>query len=1044
MRWGTEHRTSKVRMPRWRGGSAFDVRCFLRLLVISLLFVTSAQAAITFDATPSGGASAATTLELVQDTAAGSPTGQYIGLRFSSSTVLTNVYARATVGGAGFSLDATEPATHFIGDLSSTAKTSYWFINNPTSGNGTFQVQIYVGDPAAGGVLQATSTSYTLRSLDSDQAAAANKILSVTINGGSPVVLGQNFDVVVVYTVNSTANILVQPAGTAAFDPATLRLGNTTVKLYSSSDGTTGLLSTLSNQLYFLAASSSTNSVRATYTFQAVAASSTSVSPLVSARSGQYKYNSDFSVPPVNVSVPAAVNRVSLAKSVNPATLSAGGTVTYTITATNSSASSTTLDSIVDTLPSGATYAANVKINGIASTLAPVISGSTLTFSDPGGTLVVPAGGTLQLKFDATLPNTASTYTNSVTGRIGSGVIGSTETLGSAPATAATVIAFADVSVTKTGPASIGAGVTFSYTISYVNNGPSAAANVVVRDTLPAAATFVSASGGGTLSAGVVTWPAIATLANGASGSYTVTVTAPANGSILNSAASTAATGDPTPANNDGSAAGARVTTTITTQADMVATVTGPATVLPGATFNYTVTATNYGLSAATNVILRDTLPSEVTFVSATGGGTLSAGVVTWPTIASLANGAAVSYTITVTAPATGTFTNVVSSTSATTDATPANNDGSAAASRVTTTANDGATVSGRVFADHGTGGGTANDGVLNGGETGIAGVTVKITDTTGATIHATTTTDGAGNYTLSIPSSVPAGTALKIVETNLAAWLSSGGSPGNTGGAYDRASDTVAFTVAAGGVYTAVNFADVAAFTFAPDNAQAGLPGSTVIYSHTFTAGTAGDVTFSISRISSPVLSGWTSTLHRDVNGNGLLDTGDTPIAGAITLTAGQTVRILVKENIPAGAPFNAQDQVTVTANFACTNASPALTAAATRTDLTTVGDPASAGLVLFKSVDKSTALPGETILYTITFVNNSSDPLGSVVIHDSNPAFTTFVSAANGPLPSGLTGVALSAPGVGASGAVRWTFTGALLPGAAGTVTFRVNLAQ
>ncbi len=1161
-----EHRTSKFREP-CPGGSAFDIRCsmfdvrrFLLLVFSSvLLFALSAHSAITFDATPSGGTSAATTLELVQDTAAGAPTGQYIGLRFNSSTPLTNVYARATVGGVGYSLDATETGTHFIGNLSTTAKTSYWFINNPTTGNGTFQVQIYVGNPASGGVLQATSASYTLRSLDSDQAASANKINSVAINGGNPIVLGQNFDAVVVYTVNSTINILVQPAGTAAFDPGVLRLGNTVVQLYGSSDGTGVPLATLTNQLYFLSTGSGVNSVRATFTFQAVGSSSTSLSPLVSARSGQYKYNADFSVPPVNVTIPAAVNRVSLAKSVSATTLNAGATVTYTITASNSGSAATTLDDLADTLPAGVTYAGNVKLNGVASTLAPVVSGSTLTFSDPGGTLVVPAGGTLRLAFDATIPNTSGTYTNSVIGRIGTGVIGRTETLGSPPATAATVLALADVSVTKTGPASIGAGVTFSYTINYVNNGPDAAVNVIVRDALPGAVTFVSASNGGTHSGGVVTWPAIASLANAAGGSYTVTVRAPASGSVLNSASSTADSGDPTPANNDGSAAAARVTTTITAQADVAATVSGPASVLPGATFNYTVAVTNNGPSPATNVVLSDALPATVIFVSASNGGTLSGSVVTWPAIASLANGGSVTYTITVTAPSSGTLLDVASSTSATADATPANNDGSAAASRVTTTVTSGVNVSGtvyndanhniqkdaaesgtglvlyakiiaaaqpagpalqavavdpvtgaftipnvpagsytivlngdnvlanvtpaipagwsgtefpsqtrsvavtaiavtnqnfglihalilsgRVFADTGAGGGTANDGVLNGGEGGLAGVIVKLTDATGATIYDTATSDGGGNYALLVPNTLASGTLLKVTETNPAAHLSTGASAGSSGGSYDRASDTVTFNLALNTAVTGVNFGDVPGITFAPDNAQAGLPGSAILYSHAFRAGSAGQVTFALARTSTPSVSGWSSALYLDASGNGAIDPGETQIIAPIALTAGQTIQILVKEFIPANAPFNAQDRLKVTANFSYTNASPALASSASRIDLTTVGNPTTAGLTLMKTVDKATARPGEVIAYTITFTNNASEGLGNVVISDGTPAFTTFASASNGPLPAGLTGVTVAAPGAGATGAIRWTFTGTLPPGGTGTLTLRVTLDQ
>ena len=90
---------------------------------------------------------------------------------------------------------------------------------------------------------------------------------------------------------------------------------------------------------------------------------------------------------------------------------------------------------------------------------------------------------------------------------------------------------------------------------------------------------------------------------------------------------------------------------------------------------------------------MSDTLPATVTFVSATGGGVLAGNVVTWPAIASLASGAAQNFDVTVTAPATGSFTNIVASTSATPDPVPANNDGSDPASRVTTTVSELADV---------------------------------------------------------------------------------------------------------------------------------------------------------------------------------------------------------------------------------------------------------------------------------------------------------------------------------------------------------------
>lgn len=352
--------------------------------------------------------------------------------------------------------------------------------------------------------------------------------------------------------------------------------------------------------------------------------------------------------------------------------------------------------------------------------------------------------------------------------------------------------------------------------------------------------------------------------------------------------------------------------------------------------------------------------------------------------------------------------------------------------------------LSGRVFADTGAGGGTANDGAPNGAESGIAGVTVALTDSSGATVYDTATTNANGDYTLFIPNTLATGAALKVVETNLASWLSTGGSAGSTGGAYDRAGDAVSFTLTAGAAYAGVNFGDVGDIVFLTDGAQANLPGSSVVYAHTFTAPSGGSVTFAAADTSTPAIAGWTAKFYRDTNGNGVLDAGEPAITGPISVTAGQSVPILAKVFIPVAAPFGAQDKLSVTANFTYANASPALASTATRTDATTVGNPAAAGLVLTKSVDKPTALPGSTLTYTITYANNSSEPVNNVVIHDSTPAFTTFLSATNGALPPGLTAVSLTAPAAGGTGAVRWTFTGSLAPAGSGTVSFRVTLAQ
>jgi uncharacterized repeat protein (TIGR01451 family) len=349
------------------------------------------------------------------------------------------------------------------------------------------------------------------------------------------------------------------------------------------------------------------------------------------------------------------------------------------------------------------------------------------------------------------------------------------------------------------------------------------------------------------------------------------------------------------------------------------------------------------------------------------------------------------------------------------------------------------------VFVDTGVGvGGVANDGIRNGTEAGLANVTVRLTDSTGATTYATTQTNSSGAYTLTIPGSLPAGTVLRVVETNLAGYLSTGGQAGTTSGAYNRATDLTQFTLSLGTSYSGVNFADVPVNTFAPDGQQNALPGTVVFYAHVFTAGSGGTVSFTTNNVASPAIVGWSQTLYHDANCNATLESSEPQIISAITVTADTRICILVKEFVPEAAPLNATDLITVTATFTYTNATPALSASVSRTDLTIVELSAAAGLVLSKSVNKATALPGETLTYTITYNNISPQSLNTLVIYDTTPAFTTFVSATcNIPLPAALTACTVSTqPAVGATGAVAWTFTGALAPGSSGSVQWLVQV--
>jgi len=356
----------------------------------------------------------------------------------------------------------------------------------------------------------------------------------------------------------------------------------------------------------------------------------------------------------------------------------------------------------------------------------------------------------------------------------------------------------------------------------------------------------------------------------------------------------------------------------------------------------------------------------------------------------------------------------------------------------------NGSKLSGTVFADNGAGGGTANNGAQDGTEAGIAGVLVEAT----GAATAANRTSGSGLYTLWIP----AGTAGTVTVTPAApgGYLATGGAAGTTSGSYSRPS--VSFVPSAGQAYSGVNFGLVPPNTLGPDGAQATQPGSTVFYAHAFVAGSGGQVTFSLAGSATPSAPAWTEVLYQDSNCNGVLDSGEPQMAGSLSVSAGQKLCLIVKVSTPAGAAAGAQSTASLSAAFLYTNASPALAATLTASDVTTVGAPGT--LSLTKLVSNLTqggaaatavsANPGDTLQYTLTATNNGAQSLATLVINDATPAFTTFVSAAcPASLPPGISACSVSTqPAVGAGGALQWTFTGSLAASGSLAVTYQVKI--
>ncbi|MCZ3365826.1 carboxypeptidase regulatory-like domain-containing protein [Methanobacterium veterum] len=172
-----------------------------------------------------------------------------------------------------------------------------------------------------------------------------------------------------------------------------------------------------------------------------------------------------------------------------------------------------------------------------------------------------------------------------------------------------------------------------TYTLKVHNNGPDAAAGVIVTDKLPSGLKFISANGNGTYNITTGIWT-IGTLTNGAEATLNIIAQVIAsNTKITNIADITGTNYDPDP-NNDQS----NSTITVGTASDLKITKTANNTnpkYLENVTF--TLIVHNYGPDAATGVKVTDKLPAGLKFISSNGNYDSATGI--W-TIGTLTNGA--------------------------------------------------------------------------------------------------------------------------------------------------------------------------------------------------------------------------------------------------------------------------------------------------------------------------------------------------------------------------------------------------------------------
>jgi uncharacterized repeat protein (TIGR01451 family) len=389
---------------------------------------------------------------------------------------------------------------------------------------------------------------------------------------------------------------------------------------------------------------------------------------------------------------------LSITKTDGVTTATAGGSVTYTITASNSGPSNATGATITDTFPASLTCTWTCLGSG----------GGTCTAAGSGNindTVNLPSGGSVTYTGSCTISGAASgSLTNTATVTEPAGLTDSNPTNNSATDTD-TLGGNADLAITKTdGVTSVTAGGSTTYTITASNAGPSNATGATVADTFPASLTCTwtcLGSGGGTCTAaGSGNINDTVNLPSGGSATYSAscTISGAATGSLSNTATVTAPGGvtDSNLTNNS-----ATDTDTVDGSADLSITKTdGVTSVSAGGSTTYTITASNAGPSNASGATVTDTFPASLTCtwtcLGSAGGTCTGAGSGNISDTVNLPNGGFVTYTAscTISGAATGSLSNTASVTApaGVTDPNPGND---SATDTDTISAAAGAAVSG-------------------------------------------------------------------------------------------------------------------------------------------------------------------------------------------------------------------------------------------------------------------------------------------------------------------------------------------------------------
>jgi uncharacterized repeat protein (TIGR01451 family) len=742
------------------------------------------------------------------------------------------------------------------------------------------------------------------------------------------------------------------------------------------------------------------------------------------------------------------------------ATVTPGGSLTYTIVVSNSGPSTAAGAIVADVFPPTFT---NPTFTATSSGGA---TGATSGSGNINQTVTLPAGSTITYTVTGTVsPTAAGAISNTVTVTPPTGVAdvnAANNVANDTDLVAVATPAIADLSITKTnGVSSVAAGSTATYVIVVRNSGPSPVTGATVTDVFPptfTSPTFTVASTGGATgaSAGSGNINQTVNLPVGSSITYTVTgtVSPSAAGAISNTAAVTAPAGvaDVNASNNVTNDTDTVAATPAT--ADLSITKTNGVTASsPGGSVTYTIVVSNAGPTAVTGAMVTDVFPPTLTnptfTVSNTGGATgATSGSGNINQTVNLPAGSSITYTVTgtVSPTAAGAISNTatVTAPAGIADANPANNVANDTDTLVPATP---ATADLGIFKTDGAATVAAGSSltytiiVSNTGPSAVIGATVAdtfpasltgVTFTASSTGGATGATSGSGNINQTV--NLPVGSTITYIVTGTV-------SPTATG----TISNTATVTAPLGTTDpVAANNSSTDTTTVGATATQADLgvtktdgsatvaPGSTLTY--TIVVNNAGPTAVTgatVSDVFPPTFTNPTFTVSSTGGATGA-SSGTGNINQTVNLPVGSTITYTVTGTVSPSATGAISNTVTITPPAGAADANQANNLA---NDTTTIAVPGQTDVSVAKSGDFEVAA-GDQLTYTIVVTNSGASPASNVTLSDPIPANTTFVSATQTAGPA----FTLTRPPVGGTGVFTAT-AGTLAAGASATFVLVVQ---